>query len=115
MEIVSKIKLENNMFICINIKDDKLQYELEYDVNMYDGEPYDKFNVYRKKYDETPIKYKNVYYEKVKHSSITKNKPLKEGLYLFIFNKTKIFIEFLHNKISYKMEDIGVETEIDLS
>lgn len=115
MEIVSKIKLENNMNICLNIKDDKLYYELDFDINIYDGEPYDKFYVYRKKYDETTIKYKNDYYEKVKHSSITKNKTLKEGFYLFIFNKTKIFIEFLNNKISYEQEDNGVENEIDLS
>jgi hypothetical protein len=115
MDIVSKIKLENNIVICLNIKDDKLQYELEYDESIYDEEPYDKFNVYRKKYDETQIRYKNVYYEKVKHSPILKNTPLKEGFYLFIFNKTKLFIEFLNNKISYEMEDIGVETEIDLS
>ena len=114
MDITSKIYLEIGVFVCLNLKDGKLHYELEYNEEKYDGEPYDKFNVYEKN-DTGTNKYHNVYYKKVIHSPITKNKPLKEGFYLFVFNKTKLFIEFINNKISYELEDIGIETEIDLS
>ena len=111
MDITSKIYLEIGVFVCLNLKDGKLHYELE-----YDGEPYDKFNVYEK--SDTGMKtYQTIHYNNVRHNPIEKNKPLKEGYYLFIFNRTKIFIEFNKNKISYELEDIGIgiETEIDLS
>jgi hypothetical protein len=107
MDITSKIYLDNGVFVCLNLQNGKLQYELEYNEEKYDGEPYDKFNVYEKNDAETN-KYHNVYYKKVIHSSITKNKPLKEGLYLFVFNKTKLYIEFINNKISYELKDIGL-------
>jgi hypothetical protein len=115
MDITSKIYLENGVFVCLSLKDDKLDYELEYNEEKYDGEPYNKFNVYKKINDGTKI-YKNVYYENVRHNSIEKNKPLKEGYYLFVFNKTKIFIELNNNKISYELENNGIEkSEFDLS
>jgi len=114
MNIISKIKLQNNIFICLNLKNNNLCYELEYNEDNYNDEPYDIFYVYKKK-DTGTIRYKNIFYEKIKHSDFTKNKQLKEGLYLFIFNRTKIFIEFSDNKISYEMEDIGIEELIDLS
>ena len=113
MEILSKLKLENNIVVCLNLKNNNLHYELEYE-NNYDGEPYEKFSVYEKN-DKGSNQYNNTCYEKVKQSSITKNKPLKEGSYLFIFNRTKMFIDFVNNKISYELEDIGFEKEIDLS
>jgi hypothetical protein len=114
MDITSKIYLENGVFVCLNLKDGKLNYELEYNEEKYDGEPYDNFNVYEKN-DFGTKKYKNNYYKNVRHNQIEKNKPLKEGYYLFLFNRTKIFIELNNNKISYELEDIGIETEIDLS
>lgn len=58
-------------------------------------------------------KYQNIYYKKVRHNPIERNKPLKDGFYLFVFNKTKLFVEFTNNKISYELEDI--ETELGLS
>lgn len=113
MDITSKIYLENCVFVCLNLKDGELDYDLEYNEEKYDGEPYDKFNVYEKN-DAGTNKYKNVYYKKVRHNPIERNNPLKEGHYLFVFNRTKIFIELNNNKISYELEDIGIETEIDL-
>jgi hypothetical protein len=114
MDITSKIYLETNVFICLNLQNNKLYYELEYNEEKYDEEAYNKFNVYEK--NDTGInKYHDIYYKKIIHSPITKNKLLKEGFYLFVFNKTKLFIEFINNKISYELEDIGIETETDLS
>lgn len=114
MDIISKIYLENGVFICLNLKDGKLYYELEYNEEKYYGEPYGNFNVYEKN-DSGMKKYKNINYKNVRHNPIEKNKSLKEGYYLFVFNRTKIFIELNNNKISYELEDIGIETEIDLS
>lgn len=114
MDITSKIYLEIGVFVCLNLKDGKLHYELEYNEENYDGEPYDNFNVYEKN-DNGMKTYQNIHYKNIRHNPIEKNKPLKEGYYLFVFNRTKIFIELNNNKISYELEDIGIETEIDLS
>lgn len=113
MDITSKIYLENGVFICLNLHGGKLYYDLEYNEEHYDGEPYDNFNVYEKNNRGVNI-YQNIYYEKISHNSIEKNKPLKEGSYLFVFNRTKIFIELNNNKISYELEADGIETIIDL-
>lgn len=114
MNITSKIYLETNINVCLNIVNCKLYYELECINNNFDEEYYKKFNIYKKN-NEGLIKYKNIYYKQIHVSQIEKNKPLAEGVYLFVFNKTKIFIEFMNNKISFETEDDGIETEIDLS
>lgn len=113
MDISSRIKFENNVFICLTLDCGKLRYELEYDENIYDGEPYDVFSVYKKQ-DTGKIKYKTDHYEKVSHSPLTKNKPLKCGSYLFQFNKTKIHVEFTNSIISYELEDDGIKDDSDL-
>ena len=112
MNITSKISLDNGVFICLNLKKGKLYYELEYNEEKYDGEPYDNFYIYEKN-DTGMKKYQNIHYKTVNHNSLEKNKPLKDGYYLFVFNKTKLFIELNNNKISYELEDIGIETDTD--
>ena len=112
MDINTKINLENNIYICLNLKDNKLDYNLEYDKTNYE-DPCNKFNVYKKD-DNGLFKYNNIFYERIKYKYFQKNIPLNEGSYLFIFNKTKLFIEFVNNKISYEMEDINIEELPDL-
>jgi len=102
MEITSKVCLEYKMFICFQLKNGKLEYELEYDEKYEeeDEEPYDKFNVYE-------ILNKDKI--KIHQTSITRNKSLKEGHYLFVFNKTKLFVNFINNKISYEIEELKIK------
>ena len=114
MEITSKIKLENGVFVCIHLIDDKLHYELEYNQNDFDGEPYDKFRVYERTNTGGTFKYKNSYFKKIRLCAIDRNRPLKSGVFLFVFNRTKIFIEFIDNNISYELEDTGIEDDSDL-
>lgn len=113
MEINSKIYLEYGIFIDLNLKDGKLEYDLDYD-EKYDMEPYDNFCIYEKN-DAGNFKYKNFFYNRIKICYFQKDKPLKEGSYLFTFNKTNIFIEFMNNKITYELEEyIGMEEVPDL-
>lgn len=114
MDINSKIYLENNIFICLKLKDGELEYELD-DEN-YEGkeEPYDKFNVYEKN-DAGNFKYKNIFYKRIKVHYFQKDDTLKYGHYLFTFNKINLFIEFMNNKISYELEEYnGIEEVPDL-
>ena len=113
MYINSKIRLENNMFIVLILQNNNLYYELDYDEEMYIGEPYDEFNVYKHNPSGTLI-INRIYYDKIPHNSIEKNNKLTDGNYLFMFNRTKLYVEFVHNKISYKLEDTGVEYADDL-
>ena len=114
MKILSSISLENNIYIMLSLDNSKLEYILEYEDDKEDYPSYDNFNVYVKN-DNGTIKYKDIHYKKITNNSILKNKKLTEGFYLFIFNKTKLFVEFINNKITYEIEDIGIENIEDLS
>ena len=113
MDINSKIRLENNMFVILILQNNELYYELEYDEEVYIGEPYDEFNVY--KYNQSgKHKINGNFYDKIIHNSIERNQPLNNGNYLFKFNHTKLYIEFIYNKITYKLEDIDIVDANDL-
>lgn len=114
MEITSKIYLENSVYISLSLKDCRLRYDFEYNNETYQEEPYDSFNLYKQS-DTGNKRYKNIYYKKIQHSSITKNKLLSEGFYLFVFKRTKIFLNFLSNKIVYELENNDIEDEDFLS
>jgi hypothetical protein len=122
MDITSKINLENGVFVRLELEEGRLSYELEYDEDHYLGnlttrEPYNKFYVYEK--NDTGIKrYRGIKYKKINTQGyLEKPKPLQEGFYLFVFNKTKLFVELSNNRISYELEDVGIETDevIDIS
>ena len=49
MELYSLVHLENDICVRLNLKNNNLYYEIEYDKELYDNlEPYYKFNVYEK-------------------------------------------------------------------
>jgi hypothetical protein len=107
LNVASKIKFDNAIYVSLQLEDGKLRYELEYDSDNYDGEPDKLFKLYKIT--------DGIYYRAIFHSAILKNKPLKDGEYLFIFNRTKLSVKFTNNEISYKLEDLLIDTEPDLS
>lgn len=114
MDISSKICVENNIAILFELKNGLLYYDLK-----CEGD-YDVISIYKmfiayKQIDTNNglFNYNNVSYNKIKHNAIEKNKKLKEGNYLFIFNRTKIFVTFTGNKISYELEDVGIICDMD--
>ena len=107
LNVASKIKFENAIYVSLQLKDGKLCYELEYDSDNYDGEPDKLFKLYKKT--------DGIYSREIRQTGFLKNKPLKDGEYLFVFNRTKLFVKFTNNEISYKLEDLVIETEPDLS
>lgn len=116
MELTSKIYFEQNVFINISLKNGYLDYELECNEDNYTDKDIDtNFNIYEKN-DNGMSKYNNIMYNNIKYSysSILRRKPLKEGIYLFVFKTTKIFIEFAKNNVSYKLENAQVEHEPDI-
>lgn len=117
MEITSKIYFEKNLLINISLKKGYLDYELECNEDNYTDEYIDtNFNIYEKN-DNGISKYNNIMYNKINYSysSIKRSKRLKQGIYLFVFKTTKIFIDFAKNNISYKLENNEVEEEPDIS
>lgn len=113
MDISSKICVENNVYILFELKNGLLYYNLECEGD-YDVSIYKMFSAYKQiDTNNGPFNYNNVSYNKIKHNAIEKNKKLKEGNYLFIFNRTKIFVTFTGNKISYELEDVGINYDID--
>jgi hypothetical protein len=116
MEVTSKIYFEQNVFIKISLKNGYLDYELDCNEDKYSNEDIStNFNIYEKN-DNGMSKYNNIMYNNIKYSysSILRRKPLKEGIYLFVFKTTKIIIEFAKNNVSYKLENAEVEDDPDI-
>lgn len=132
MDISSKIRVENNVSILFELKRGKLYYDLEecninilpsiislaflfitpsvngseqFIKNIKNNKTilYKKLNVYQQ-IDTGLMEYNNICYEKTN----TTEKNLNEGNYLFIFNRTKIFVTFTGNKMTYELEDVSL-------
>lgn len=120
MDICSNIKLENDIYIYLILKNGRLDYKLEYPNCKYNCIIWcekceninNNFNIYEKK-EKGFVIYNSFNYEKIKINQIEKDRSLNPGCYLFVYNKTKLFVEFIENKISYYIEDNGI-TEINL-
>jgi hypothetical protein len=118
MELNSKINLETYIYIEFNLSNNKLNFELinKYDNNDSDNDDLDiyQLKLYKQNINGI-INYNNINYTEINLNPLLKNKKLDEGYYLFIYNKTKLFIEFNDNKILFEIENIGVNREIDIS
>lgn len=111
-KIPIRIELENDIYLILILKDNKLEYELEYprcnDLILCDRIQtiYKTLKIYQKMETENE-KYiditdnKHYAHDKYNNTLICNSRPLLSGIYLFVFNKNRFFVEFIENKITY--------------
>jgi hypothetical protein len=109
MNTESKIKLENDLYLCLYLKNNRLDYDLQYNEYIFNEEEIrNKFMICEENIDGS-IVYDNKVYKKITELI------LKEGNYLFILHKNIVFLQFSNNKISFTIDKDGVDNIIDLT
>ena len=107
INLQSNIYLERRACISLRSKNNELYCKLTFNEDYYDEhvevDPYEQVNIYK----QINCPSYNVYYEKITCSRIEETKLGECGFYLFVFNKSNLFVKFLSDEISYKLENIA--------
>jgi hypothetical protein len=111
MKLSSKIDLDKFIYIEFILLNNKLEFKL---INISeDMEELNEVKIFLYKKINAPDFNYNTYHEIIT-SPLLKNKKLDEGNYLFMYNTTQLFVEFTGNKITFKLEYIEIDDDIEI-